>query len=214
MATKTITVYEALQEKKLLEKRIESQSMNKVSFIAFAGESDETIDGISIEDIETRLKGNFDSIKHLLKNYASYTAAINQSNAITKITINNKEYTIAEAISRYQGIDNEIRFLQTIAAQYREINDKVRNHNTVVKDPNEVSKYINNVLGDSKKDQALIDSTTNTYLKNHLWKVIDPNKIGDNFEKMLNDVTAFKEQIHFILTKSNAITEITIELED
>jgi hypothetical protein len=214
MTTKTTTVYEALQEKKLLEKRIDSLNFNKAAFITYAGESDDTIDGIAMEDINKKLKSNYDSIQHLLKNHSAYTAAINQSNAVTKITINNKEYTVAEAISRYQDLDNEIKFLQAMAAQYREISDKVRNHNAVVKDPNEISKYVNNILGDSKKDQALIDTTTNTYLKNHLWKVIDPNNIGDNFEKMLNDVNAFKEQVHFILTKSNAITEITIELED
>jgi len=213
MAKKTLTVYEALQERKLIKAKLERARFTK-KYITSARECDEQIDGVSIDEIKRSLKGNFDSVNQLFKNFAAYTAAINQSNAVTKVTIAGKEYTVAEAISRYQTLGAEREFLQELTNQYNLVKNDVTNHNEKVLDPDKISEYIRNVLGDSKKDQSLIDSTIDTYKKKNLKVLIDPNNLEEEIQKRLEELNNFIEQFHFVLTRSNATTEITVELED
>lgn len=90
----------------------------------------------------------------------------------------------------------------------------IEDHNAEVKDPDNISEYVSNIFGDSKKDEALINNTISTYLKSNLWVAIDPNEIGTKLEGIMNEVQSFKERFHFILTQSNATTKIRVELED
>ena len=84
MAIKELTVYEALQERKILEKRLkDSQAsvssynyINKVPYIGYATEYEQSISGMPRKDFGKKLKANYQSTSSLIKNLAAYNAAI------------------------------------------------------------------------------------------------------------------------------------------
>lgn len=211
--TKDLTVYEALQEKKLLEKRISGIEPSKTLFVTYAGITDEQISGVPMDKALASIKGNYDSISHLIKNLAAYTAAISQSNALTKVTIDGKDYTVAEAISRYNNIDVEKKFLSSLLSQYNATKATIDKHNREVSDPVKIANYLNSVLGD-KRTSTQIDEATKTYLDKNLWIIVDPNELTENIIRLCDELNSFKEKFHFILTQSNAITNVTVILEN
>jgi hypothetical protein len=214
MATKTITVYEALEEKKLLEKRLTS-GFQKLVYVTAATDAQDTINGINREDIDKRLIGNYTSVKTLIDNYAAITAAINQSNAVTKVTIDGKEYTVADAIARYNTIDIEIDFMNALSSQYSSVLQKVQSNNASVEDPEKMASFISGSLGNSTKaTEELLKTVQQLYRENNTLKIIDPNKLGEILEDKTKDVCGFKYKFHTALTCSNTITKITFELED
>lgn len=213
MAEKKLTVYEALQEKKLLEKRIAGIDFKNTLFVTYSGKNDTDVSGVPMDKAVAAMKANYTSILHLISNLAAYSAAITQSNAVTKVTMNGKEYTVAEAIARYNNIAVEKKFLQTLANQFVSTKNFVEKHNTDIKDPKKVSEYIQNVLGEKRTD-ATISSATDTYYENNLWTILDPNELNNSINDKIEELNSFAERFHFILTQSNAVTEITVNLED
>lgn len=215
MSKKTITVYEGLSELKKLDKQIEKiKNTDNIGFIFYKRCSDDIIDGMSIDDIKKNMTSNLQSIQHLISNYKEIKSKIEQSNAITKVTIGEKEYTVAEAIARKKLIEFEESFLKTLKNQYAMCVNKVKNTNDKVSNPTAVADYISRTLGDCKKTQELIDSQTKTYHALNDYELVDPSNLKQVIDSMENDIESFKVEINFKLVASNAITTIDLELED
>jgi flagellar hook assembly protein FlgD len=214
MATKTISVYRALEEKKILKDRIDKLIFKNYAYISYAKKSDKTIGGKSIEDSKKVYQSNYESIKKLIKHLAAYSSAISQSNATTAVTIAEKEYTVAEAIARYQCLHTEMDFVNTLANQVASAQNTIKIENEKLLNPEAISKYISNILGDSKKEEEMINKLTLRYRNENEYILIDPNELSNNIDNLIEDVQKFKNEFHVALNQSNATTEITIELED
>lgn len=214
MATVTMTLYQALAKKKILEDQVE-----KIRTYRFCGVKKKASDVVTSDNITTtEALESFQSARDksisLLTNLSELKAVINAANATTEVTIAGKVYTIANAIARYRMLDKfeeqYKRMLMNIASCKAEVEKK----NSTYLDPDKISAYVKQVLGDSKKDQALIDSTTKAYTEQYEVELYDPLNTEELATKGLEEIAEFREQFHYSLTEVNCKTMITVEFTD
>lgn len=212
MSTVTMTLYEALAKKKILEDKV-----NKITPVRMCekinGDNKNSAD-MTVDEIEKAIKSNFDSSVAVVKNLAAIKAAINDANASTNVTIAGKQYTIANAIARFRALDIEENLYTRMRNNIAIIHNEVANHNRDMLSPEKISAYVANVLGDSKKDNELINQITEKYKREHTLYVFDPLNTEQLADKMLEDISKFREEIHYVLTKANCEREITVEYVD
>lgn len=82
---KKISVHQALAEVKTYEDRIYTGISAK--FVVANKKSNKNPNGMTIAQLNDKMKGALDSVKALIENKKRIKAAINQSNAVTRITI-------------------------------------------------------------------------------------------------------------------------------
>lgn len=211
MATKTVSVYEALIEVSRINDQIEKINYGSKLFIGYGPENAKIIGGINRVDFENGLKSNYDSIHHLIKNLAEYKAKIALSNATTKIKIGEKEYTIAEAIQRKANVSVELKLLQDIATQIANANKEINMSN--IKVETGLPTYLAQVKTESSTPED-IEKLTSAYKLDRTYKIIDPYGLVDKVESMREELAQFVSEVDSKITTSNCTTIIDVELED
>ena len=175
MATVNMTVQEALNKKKLLEKRLSDLNPSRLIFFGIKPKADNEIDNMSIEEFDNMVKGNLKSVTSLISNLEAIKVAINSSNATTLVTVAGKQYTCADAIAKLHQLSDTKRIWNTILLEYNKAESKVAEHNERVKDPDNISTYLEKVIGASTKSNAtLVDQLTDDYMNKNLFVMQDP----------------------------------------
>ena len=215
MTTKTLSVYDALIEISRINDKI-SNVFNGFKdnnlFITYGIENSKTLCGIDRDKCLNVLKSNYDSINHLISNLYEYKAKVALSNATTKITIGNKEYTVAEAIQRKANIGNEVKFINRIESQLSRALSEITKHNSQVEES--LSDYIQKVRTESSTVEE-INKLSDYYRSANMYVLVDPNKLSGNFvQEKQNELTEFIDTVDSKITTSNCSTMITVELKD
>lgn len=215
MSKKIMTVQEALNKKKILEKRWAEEMSDEKAYVTYATSTQKVVDGVEREEVENILKSQFDSKVHLLKNLSALKIAINKSNASTIVVISGKEYTVADAIARMNFMDNERKFYNRAMRQYNTCKNNVDVTNKKVLDPDNIAAYLSRINGDQTKVRPeVIVALKESYKEENMLHIIDPNNINDVVSKMIDDLDQFEAEVHTKLTTSNINTEIEVEFED
>ena len=138
----TMTVYSALNKRKIYLDRLNKLKENGTVFLGYASKSAKDIDGMTIEAYENKCKSVFDKSVAIIRNFYALNAAITKSNALTYLSIAGKDYTVAEAIVRYDRLNNEIEFLNTIARNVAQSQAMVNRMNTDKLSEKAVNDYV------------------------------------------------------------------------
>lgn len=215
MSLVTMTVQEALNKKKILEKRWAEEMSDEKAYVTYATSTQKVVDGVEREEVESILKSQFDSKVHLLKNLSALKIAINKSNASTIVSISGKEYTVADAIARMNFMENERKFYNRAMRQYNTCKNNVDATNKKVLNPDNIAAYLSRINGDQTKVRPeVIEALKESYKEENMLHIIDPNNINDVVSKMIDDLDQFEAEVHTKLTTSNINTEIEVEFED
>lgn len=142
--------------------------------------------------------------------------AIVLSNATTKVTVGDKEYTVAEAIDmKNHGMDGLKTLLYDMTRQY---NTAVRefNNNSGDELEDKANQYVMNILksqGDStdKADAKQVQALHDSYVANNEFIMIDPLDIAKKIEEIYSMIDEFNTEIDSALSVSNALTVIEFE---
>ena len=132
----------------------------------------------------------------------------------SKVTIAGKEYTIANAIARYRGLDNEEYLYRNMLSNVVNARNKVELTNQKHLSPESISRYVSNILGDSKKDEALIAATEQRYREANEVELYDPLDTEKLATEKIEEIELFREEFHSVLTTANCNTVITVEFAD
>jgi len=211
MATKKMSVHQALSELKLYQSKLEKMNGAGANYIASRKNNVKMINGQSLEDFEKNIKSNFQKMSALISNRKRIKDAVVLSNAETKVKIGSQEMTVAEAIERKASLTFEKMFYQTLLHQYQtHVNNVNRKNEEVQKG---LEQYLSNVLGD-KPEAEMIERLSKKYVEDNEWTLIDPMNVSDRLEALNNSIEEFQSNVDYILSESNATTFITVELED
>lgn len=213
MATVTMTLYEALAKKKILEDQV-NNTKNYRMIDKKLTYSDTTPTGVPINEVKSAIQSAFSSSVSLLYNYIVLKSAINDANASIQVEINGTSYSIANAIIRQRELDREEAMYERMLSNVNILRDDVNKTNERYLSADEVSKYVSKILGDSKKDQTLIDSVADKYKKEHQVELYDPLNTEELALNRLDEIKSFREQIHFVLTQANCNNKITVDFWD
>jgi hypothetical protein len=207
MTVVNMSVHRGLSELKLYTNKIET-SLN-TTFVVANKASNKMIGGQTVDELTSAIKGSFDKVVDLIENRKRIKDAIVKSNAVTKVKINGVEMTVAEAIERKASIDFDKDFLNTLQRQFIQQNGIVDNNNNQL--PAKLETFLAATLGD-KRDVETVKALTLTFDTNNKYFLIDPAKIQTYIAKLTNDIQEFESQVDYILSESNAVTFLDVDL--
>jgi hypothetical protein len=200
------TITEALQELKLLTKRINRQIDDTVFVGCKRSEDKSNIDPVS------DASKHFQSIQDLIDRRSKIKSAIMQSNANTKVEIANKVYTVSEVIAHKEYINEKEQLLERMKQQYSSTQEELIRYNNDRQ--RKIDQLIQTTFGrDSNNNKTSIDdikNITDTYCKQYYIELVDPLKIKEKIESLQTEIDSFKNTCDFKLSYINAITTIEI----
>ena len=158
------------------------------------------------------MQGNYDKATDLIKRYNAIKRAVTLSNAVTKVKINDTEYTVAEAIyMNNRGVEFDEMLLEELRNQYRKAQTKIAKNNEGLQEKAE--QYVIGIYGskEGKVNTDDFEKAQKDFMTAHEYELVDPINILEKIEKLEEKITAFKAEVDAVLSESNATTTIEIE---
>lgn len=211
-----MNVHRALAELKTIGARIERATYDSVFCVANKHSSDK-IDGISIDEFKERMKSDKQKVLDLIKRRNAIKRAVVNSNAVTKVAISGKEYTVAEAIDmKTTGMELNQVLIRKLKTQYKEALRLIA-ENSGDNLERRAERYIEAIISAQPREAK---STVNSdamkamraeYIKNNSYDLIDPIGIEKLIKDMEEEYLSFTTEVDAALSVSNATTEIVVE---
>jgi hypothetical protein len=198
----TMSVTRALAELKTLQKRI--QKFNSSVFINVVTSNRYSSPSAS----EADMRSDWDAVNSLIERYRAIKFAILQSNAVTKVRVGSKTYTVSEAIALKESMKHEQELLDTLRRQRVSVTNTVETHNQTIQHKLDSLLEIN--FKERKTSEDDIKTIKDAYLKNNEIRVVDPLKIDARITEMESRLEEFRSNVDFCLSESNAVTTITV----
>ena len=209
MTTEKMSVHKALAEVKLLDTRILTD-ISGGTFCVANKHNNSKIKGVSVDDYRGIMQGYYDKASDHIKRRQAIKRAIMLSNAVTKVTIQGKEYTVAEAIEMNRsGIQFDEILLQELKKQYNKAQTEINRQNESLDDRAE--KYVIGLYGTKEKTNTDdFEKTKKDFINSQMYELVDPINILDKINQLEEKINAFKAEVDSALSVSNAITEIEV----
>ena len=211
--TKRMTITEALVELKNYDNRIR-KAINTAMFIGAKKKKDKKVGNLSVEKFEANAKASYDSIMAMMENRSAIKRAVVLSNAITKVTVDGKEMTVAEAIEKRNLNDTVSFLLGTMEQQISSCENMIFTKNADVDVAAE--KLLVSYYGkDAAKKVSSEDYHTivDPYKEANEWELVDPLGLRDVHDKIDNENDNFLANVDSVLSISNATTFIEVEMQ-
>ena len=209
--SKTITITRGLATLKTLEARI-YQAISSGTYIGVSrGAAEAVVNSIKTKtQVESDINASFQSVNDLINERDAIKRAIVLSNAATKVIIGNVEMTVAEAIERKTSVKFEQNLLQYLMAAYSTAQSQMATQATRVDADTE--KRLQTLFG---ADKTKVTAEQQTMVRNQVLsesegKLIDPLKLDEKIQALRKKIEDFNTEVDFVLSESNARTEITI----
>lgn len=202
--TQKISVTRALAQIKSLNDRIEKGIA--VPFITnLTGGKHGT--GKPVSEIETTLKASLQSVTDLIEQRKALKSAVVRSNAVTKVTINGAELTVAEAIERKSSIALEQRLLQQLKGQLAQVTSNVEKANVDM--TRRLDALLLTAVGkDRQASEAELAAISAPFKAQNEGKALDPNNVSAVIESLQKDIDGFLLEVDYALSEINATTMI------
>lgn len=213
MTTESMSIHRALVELKTIDSRI-IKKIDSAKFCVAAKAKTTKLGAVTVDEFKTSAQASYDSAMDLINRRNAIKAAVSKSNAVTEISVNNKTYTVAEAISLKQHGMEYLDYLRShIQAQYSNETSQITSANLRVEaKADDMAKSI--CGGDSKTkdvDPETVAKIRNTYLEQNSMELVDGLTKGCTkiIEDLQSQINSFNNEIDSALSVSNAITQIT-----
>lgn len=211
MTTETMTVHKALAEIKILKDRIQGDIYSSV-FVSCKKNSQSKISGMDVEVYEKTITGFYDKDVALMNRLEALQRAVMLSNATTKVTVNDKECTVAEAICmKNNGMVYRKQMLDKMEQQLAQAQVKTNKENESLENKSE--NYVTGLFG-QKEGKTSTDEVTKAkqqYIDLNTWELVDPINVQNKIRVLKDEIASFEAEVDSVLSTSNALTMITIE---
>lgn len=207
-----MTIHKALCELKVLDSRISTAIMEDICCNANKA-SNEKIGGLGVDEYKELIKARHSKALDLIKRRDAIKRAVVLSNAITKVSINNVEYTVAEAIEmKNHGMKNYKSLLNTMLKRFGNAQATIDRENGRELEER-ADNYIVAMYG-SKENKTNADEIAKVkaeFIKNNQYELIDPLNIEQKTNELSEYISNFETEVDSALSVSNALTEIEVE---
>lgn len=224
MTKETMTIRQALAERKLLDAKIE-KAIRTFDPVKVYATLDKYINGIPIDEYEKSLPEKAQSINALIKRREAINKAIFDSNAVAKITVakfiefeslnpevktktNTEEISIAIAINRKSYYKQMLTWLKALKQR---IDMNVNSFTQATKQNREISQ---NILEQRFKDKQNVpkdwDALLNNQIKLNEPVLSDPLNMKENADKYIEAIEDYISTIDVKLSSATEVNKITI----
>jgi hypothetical protein len=204
-----ISITRGLTELKLLQNRIASTIQN-ATFVACAKKSSTKVNMTEKDQFIKDAVGSLQSVEDLIARRAKLKSAIVASNAVTLVTINGVDMTVAEAIELKTSIVYNKTLLATLEKQYRAALAVANRENEKAEEKLQV--LLVTTLGKdaaNRKDENAL-SIIKPFLDQNEVALVDPLSIAKVIDEISAYIMNFESEVDFVLSESNSITKIEI----
>jgi len=201
-SVRTVSITGALQELKMLRKRVDEKLMNTV----FVSASDSRVGSNGLPNAAP----TFQSIRDLIARIRRLDSRIKQSNSTAQIQVGNETYTVAEALALKEQLVLYTAFRDELRSQFSRATQEITNYNARAQ--TRLDDLLRSHFGkDSKTSPADHDALTAHFKKNNSIEMIDPIGIEKAVKEMTEFIDTFTQNVDVALAESNALTRINAE---
>lgn len=211
MTTETMNIHQALVELKTLDKRIES-AIQEGDWVVANKHSNGKISGIDLKDWVENVKSRHQKVTSLIARTEAIKRAVVNSNAITKVTIAGKEYTLAEAIDmKNHGIERLRALVRRLNHDYTMAKVAADRANGAELE-RRADDYVRTMIGntDVKGMTEEIKRLRDEFIKAQTMELVDPIGVLKQIELLNEQINSFEVNVDSALSVSNALTTIEI----
>lgn len=210
----TMTVHKALSELKVLDSRIRNE-ISGCKFVVPNKHSNAKIGGAPIPEFVDEVRKSYQSVRTLINRRNAIKRAVTRSNAVTMVSINGTEYSVAEAIDmKAVGVSYLKELSATIKSQFDQAKRSADRDNGDRLDVR-TDEYIKTMYqgSDMKNLSEEIKKVRDDFVAAQTVEVIDPIGAAKEVSCMENEIDAFLSEVDSALSVSNALTTIEVEYE-
>lgn len=211
MVQEKMNVHKALSELKVLDSRV-TDAIYKASFVITNKHSNQKVSGIPVGELCKKMEEGYQSVVDLIARREAIKRAVVLSNAVTKVTIGSREYTVAEAIEmKNHGVELKQLLLNQLRAQYAQAKREADAANGDVLE-RRADEYIKTVYGnaDMKNASADVQKARTSFVEAQTVELVDPLKIADKIKELEDEISTFMVEVDSALSVSNAMTTIEV----
>ena len=195
----TMTITQALNELKLLDKRIVKTITKSKIGVTIGTKIQNNFD-------ETAAKADLQSVTDMIERRAAIKMLINKSNISTKVKVAGRQMSVLEAIEYKATIEYKNVLLRQVTSQYNAAVQEVNYNNEEVK--RRLDSQISSVF-EKPTDKDVKDFTA-TFEKNNNYSLSNPIKIEELSKTLDEEIDVFTNEVDYVLSTSNATTTIEI----
>ena len=211
MTTETMNIHQALVELKTLDKRIEA-AINDSEWVIANKHSNTKISGVDLKDYAESIKSRHQKVTSLIARAEAIKRAVVNSNAVTKVLIAGREYTVAEAIEmKNHGIERKKKLIFRLHTDYAHAKAAADRVNGAELE-RRAGDYIRTMLGstDVKGMTAEVQRMREEFIAAQTMELVDPIGALKQMELLNEEITAFETNVDAALSVSNALTNIEV----
>ena len=211
MTTEKMSIHQALVELKTLDKRIES-AIREGEWVVANKHSNGKIGGVDLKDFVEDVKARHQKVTSLIARAEAIKRAVVNSNAVTKVTIAGKEYTVAEAIEmKNHGIERLRNFVLRLNHDYTMAKTAADRANGIELE-RRADDYVRTMIGntDVKGMTDEVKRLRDEFIKAQTMELVDPIGVLKQIEQLNEQINAFEVNVDSALSVSNALTNIEI----
>lgn len=205
--TRALATLTKVEEK--IQKRIEA--LNTIH-IAKGTDANRQIPGSiqSVEDFEKSAQEDFQGVQDLLAVRDDLKAKVVQSNAVTKVEIAGESMTVAQAIERKRTIVFKELLLGKLKSQYNHAQVRLNRdtHEFEAKLEAARAPYVQRDKAPDAAQLAVVEAPVRSM---GTPSIVDPLGLADRIRSLEAEIEDFKSNVDFVLSESNARTEVEIE---
>lgn len=214
---KTMTVYEALSERKILKDRIGKLVRGDLECTFIYNPKTKSVHGggrFEKTDLENLSISRVDKIDGLIKRYSLLSELIDHSNAITPITIAGKIYSSkSAAMAAYGVIESEINVYEVIKAKIA-LNVRTISDNDMRQlSEDRIADYISKLNLSPETSSETIAELRKNYIEQNSLELIDPKNMRTKVDEIIQELNEFKERFNTEINKSNLQTFIEVPVD-
>jgi hypothetical protein len=207
-----MSITRALVELKNLNDRIvRAVSEGKYVAVSVGSNLHQKVPGfVSPEAATAAITGSFDKVEQLISNRQKIKSAIVLSNARTTVELVGKSMTVAEAIEMKSTLDFRKDYMLALRQQLHTANQQVEKQNTALEAT--IDSLLTTLYG-SEKAKISADDAANVSKPQRDQKqatLFDPVSIAKKMEVLQAEIDVLTSEVDFVLSESNAKTEIEV----
>lgn len=164
------------------------------------------------DQLARTIQGSFDKVDALIRNREAIKSAIILSNALTQVNIMGRLMSVAEAIELKKTVEFRQTYLSQLRYQLTAETTQVDKANAALDAAIDAS--LNSVYGSEKTkvDADLLKTISEPQKAQKEAALFDPAGIAKKIETLTEEVNQLTSELDFVLSESNAKTELTVYL--
>lgn len=202
----SLSIARVLVELKTLDNRI-NKIISSTNWVTYKTKNRNY--GLTEEEFKKKTLAEHQSLNDLIKRRNAIKNAIVLSNSVTNVQIGGQTMTVAQAIEFKQTIGYKRNLLEYFRVQRQQVIVESEAHRQRVQ--TKIDDNIRIICGkDTKPDANTIQTISEGITKGDPIEVFDPLGLEEQIKKLENEIEEFNANVDYVLSESNALTNITI----